>query len=183
MRAFGRVLLTLAACGAWLAVLSSAIARPSAQDLPTVVEFKPPPPPAQPIAYSHRAHLEQGLECLECHVSAETDARATFPPTSTCMSCHAKTTTRSAEIVKLAGYDGRNEGVPWARVYRLPVFVYFSHAQHMTPAAGLSCETCHGNVRGMDLMQKVKDTSMAACMECHKEKSAPNRCDSCHDPI
>lgn len=165
-----------------MAAFILSLAFPAAQEKPEA-EFKPPPPPAQPIAYSHRAHLEQALDCIDCHTKVDTESRATLPPTSTCMSCHGTTRTRSAEIEKLAGYHSRNEGVPWERVYRLAPFVYFSHAAHVSVKANVTCETCHGEVREMDLMQKVKDTSMAACVACHKQRNAPNQCDSCHDPI
>jgi hypothetical protein len=47
--------------------------------------------------------------------------------------------------------------------------------------ATMTCETCHGNVRELTEMQKLKDTSMAACMACHTEMAAPTRCDSCHE--
>ena len=174
-------------CGAvviaWLAGIVVTVARPSRQDVPPAAQFRPVPAPAQPIAYSHRAHVEQGLVCVDCHVSAAIAERATLPPTSTCMSCHNKTTTRSAEIEKLAGYDGRKADVPWARVYRLPEYVFFSHQVHVAPATQLTCDTCHGDVATMDATQKVRDTSMAACMECHRATSAPNLCDSCHEPL
>ena len=30
----------------------------------------------QPIAYSHRVHIDRGLQCLDCHIGADTLARA-----------------------------------------------------------------------------------------------------------
>jgi hypothetical protein len=97
------------------------------------------------------------------------------------MRCHASVKADSPEIQKLAGFDTRKEDVPWKRVYRLPTFVFFSHRVHSS-AKSMACETCHGDVREMAMMQKVKDISMSACMQCHTERSAPNRCDFCHEP-
>jgi hypothetical protein len=171
-----------ALCGAWLAVFFVAVSRPAAQAAPTPGEYKPPPAPEQPIAYNHRLHLAQGLECLTCHVTAETGDHATLPPTATCMRCHVRVKTESPDIQKLTSFDSRKEDVPWRRVYRLAEYVYFSHKVHLSSDKSVTCQTCHGNVREMDVMQKVKDTSMAACTECHKQHSAPVKCDTCHEP-
>jgi hypothetical protein len=143
-------------------------------------EYKPIPPPEQPIPYSHKTHLDQGLTCLMCHGTVETEDFASLPPTSTCMGCHTTVKIDSASIQKLKEYDDKNQQVPWRRVYREPNFVYFSHKQHVVNAK-VTCDVCHGNVAEMEQMQKVKDTSMAACMECHKTHSAPMGCDSCHE--
>ena len=152
-----------------------------AQAPPPAGEFKPPPAPEQPIAYSHKTHVALGLQCSACHATAETDDRATLPATSTCMQCHATAKVESTEIQKLAGYHTRKEEVPWRRVYRLPDYVYFSHQVHAPADKSFTCDACHGAVRDMTVMQKVKDTSMAACTECHTQRNAPKRCDSCHE--
>jgi len=166
----------------WAAAVCFA-AFPAAQQEPAAApssDYKPPPPPEQPIPYSHKTHLAQGLKCVDCHETAESDDHATLPATSTCMGCHSNVKTDSPHIQKLKEWDDKNETVPWRRVYRLPEFVYFSHKQHVTDAK-VGCETCHGNVPQMEVMQKVRDISMAACIECHKSKSAPVNCDTCHE--
>jgi Cytochrome c7 and related cytochrome c len=163
------------------ALLQVAVLIQAAQDTPPAGEFRPPPPPEQPIAFSHRTHITQGLTCTACHSGAETADRATLPATATCMGCHARVKTESPEIQKLAGFDSKREEVPWRRVYRLPDYVPFSHRVHVS-AGKTSCESCHGNVREMTVMQKVRDTSMATCMQCHTERSAPVQCNACHEP-
>ena len=177
----------LVAAGVWALAGWAATARaagsPLAQGVPPPPpgEFRPPPPPPQPIAYSHKQHLAQGFDCVFCHATARTDAHATLPPTATCMACHTAIKTDSPEIQKLKDFDARKEDVPWKRVYRLADYVYFSHETHAAADPAITCDTCHGNVRDMEMMQKVKDTSMAACMDCHKQRSAPILCDSCHE--
>ena len=166
-----------------MALFFAAVSTPMAQAVQQQTgEFRPPPPPEQPIPYNHKLHLAQGLECLTCHETAETADHATLPPTATCMRCHAKVKTDSPDVQKLAAFDGKKEDVPWRRVYRLPEYVYFSHKTHLASDKSVTCQTCHGNVREMTVMQKVKDTSMAACVECHKQRSAPVTCDTCHEP-
>jgi hypothetical protein len=157
-------------------------AAPQEPPSPPTGAYRPPPPPEQPIAYSHKQHLAQGLDCAMCHVTARTDNHATLPPTATCMGCHATVKADSPEIQKVKDFDSRKEDVPWKRVYRLADYVYFSHKTHVTADPPLTCDACHGNVRELDVMQKLKDISMAACVECHKQRSATIRCDGCHEP-
>jgi hypothetical protein len=166
---------------AWATVAYVADISPSAQEPSAQQEFKPPPPPAQPIPYSHKTHLAQGLKCAQCHESAETDDEATLPATPMCMRCHATIKIESPHIQQLKDWQDKNEIVPWRRVYRLPSFVDFSHKQHVTDAK-VTCDVCHGNVPQMDQMQKVKDISMGACIECHTARSAPANCNTCHEP-
>jgi predicted CXXCH cytochrome family protein len=169
--------------GAAVAVLAGVTASAvQAPGVPLTAEYRPPPAPEQPIPYSHKTHLAQGLQCMGCHETADSAERAALPPTNTCMGCHTKVRTDSAHIQALKGWHEKGEAVPWRRVYRLPNFVYFSHKQHVADAK-VGCDVCHGEVAQMDQMQKVKDTSMAACVDCHKSHSAPEQCDSCHEPL
>jgi cytochrome c553 len=65
---------------------------------PQSAEFRPLPPPEQPVAFSHKLHVTLGLACTGCHASAQTGDRATLPPTATCMTCHTSVRTDSVEI-------------------------------------------------------------------------------------
>lgn len=141
-----------------------------------------PPPPEQPLPYSHKQHLTLGLDCATCHPVPEPGRAATIPPTSTCMTCHAQVKIDSPAVQELARAHGSGEAIAWKRVYRLPSYVDFSHKVHVSGTRAATCETCHGPVREMDVMQRVKDISMASCLACHQERQAPARCDSCHDP-
>ena len=154
--------------------------------MPAVIGFQTPmqisvPPPDQPIPYSHRQHLALGLACQKCHTMPEPGAAATLPGTATCMSCHAQTKPDSPAIQRLAAAHASGEAIPWQRVYRVPDYVSFSHKRHVTGPAAATCDVCHGPVREMDVMQKVRDTSMPACLECHEARGASTRCDTCHD--
>ena len=144
-------------------------------------QYTPPPAPEQPLPYSHKDHLKLGLGCATCHTMPEPGDAATIPPTGKCMECHAHVETDSLAIQQLAAAHEKGELIEWQRVYRVPSFVFFSHKQHVIDAV-MPCETCHGAVREMEITQKVKDTSMPACMACHEERGAPNTCDTCHDP-
>ena len=90
-------------------------------------------PSVQPIAYSHKQHIALGLQCLDCHISADTSAAATIPNVRKCMLCHAKVATAKPEIKKLAGYANSQREIPWQRVYGFPreALVKFQHAPHV----------------------------------------------------
>lgn len=141
-----------------------------------------PPPPEQPLPYSHKQHLALGLECATCHTMPDPGHEATLPPSATCMTCHASVNVERASIRQLAAAHAAGENIPWKRVYRLPSYVTFSHRLHLAGPQASTCEACHGAVREMDVMQRVKDMSMASCLECHQERRASTRCDACHDP-
>src|SRR5258707_9447939 len=84
----------------------------------------------QPIAYSHKQHIALGLQCLDCHSSADTGAAATIPSVRKCMLCHAKVASSKPEIQKLAAYANRQREIPWQRVYGFSreALVKFQHA-------------------------------------------------------
>ena len=133
----------------------------------------------QPLPFSHRAHTELNLKCMECHKGAEQGREAGIPPESLCMNCHVTVKAQSPAIVALTGYFKRKEPVSWARLYRLPDFVSFSHKRHFGKAQ-IACSTCHGEVERRDVLVKEKAIGMQSCMACHDKRKANNNCDACH---
>ena len=148
---------------------------------PTPVKKSTPLPIVQPIPYSHKQHLALGLECKTCHEVREPGDFAGIPATSKCMTCHVQIKKEIPAIQRLADYDKRKEEVPWKRIYRIADYVYFSHKVHLASGKA-TCESCHGQVRQRDVLFKEKDsTSMASCMDCHRENAVPITCDFCHE--
>lgn len=144
-------------------------------------EHAEPVPVEQPLPYSHKTHVALGLNCRDCHAIADPGFAAGYPAEATCMACHAAIKTDSPHIQLLAKLNAEGTAVPWNRVYRVPDFVWFSHASHVEDAA-VECETCHGPVAQREVLFQEKPTTMAACMDCHARNNAPNDCDLCHDP-
>jgi hypothetical protein len=140
-----------------------------------------PPPPEQPIPFSHRKHVSQGLKCAECHPMPDPGDFAEIVSTEKCMQCHSAIKTDSPAIQKLADFHRRGGQVPWEPVYLVADYVFFSHKVHTTQA-GAECADCHGPVGERDALAKERDISMAACMECHRAKSASLECNYCHEP-
>jgi hypothetical protein len=94
------------------------------------------------------------------------------------MRCHASIATDKPDIQRLAEAAKNEDPIVWARVYRVPSFVTFSHKTHTS--AGSKCEDCHGPVAERTAIALEKDTSMGTCIACHQAKGAPSTCDTCH---
>ncbi|QIE60130.1 c-type cytochrome [Rasiella rasia] len=151
--------------------------------------------PVQPIHYSHRIHAgENQIDCKYCHSSARKSKTSGIPSLNVCMNCHKNISEVSedtyamgknefgvdynAEIQKLykaVGWDeasqtytGETEPVKWVRIHNLPDFAYFNHSQHVT-VAGVECQTCHGPVEEMEIMEQFSPLTMGWCINCHRE--------------
>jgi Cytochrome c7 and related cytochrome c len=154
----------------------------TAQGSPAATAEKLPlPPPEQPIPFDHKLHVGLGAQCLDCHKIQPDGFAAGYPAAAVCMACHAAIKADSAPIQKLAAAEKSQQPIEWARVYRVPDFVWFSHQTHVVDAK-VACDTCHGPVAERQVIFKEKPTSMVSCMDCHARHKAPNDCDLCHNP-
>jgi hypothetical protein len=131
--------------------------------------------PDQPIKFSHAVHAGQNkTDCIYCHSFAQISKTAGIPPLNVCMNCHllVRNGSRSGafEISKIVDASGDKVPVEWIKVYNLPDYVFFSHAQH-TGAGNLNCTECHGNVQEMNRIVQVSDLSMGWCIDCHRTRN------------
>jgi len=149
--------------------------------------------PVQPIHYSHKIHAgDNGIDCKYCHSAARVSKHSNITSLNVCMNCHKninevdETTATpeyskafyDGEIQKLydavgwdpatQSYTGKTQPVKWVRIHNLPDHVYFNHAQHVT-VAGVECQTCHGPVEEMEIMQQHAPLTMGWCINCHRE--------------
>jgi len=58
--------------------------------------------------------------------------------------------------------------IEWVRIHALPDHVYFNHAQHVT-VGKQECQTCHGPVEEMAVLEQYSPLSMGWCINCHRE--------------
>jgi hypothetical protein len=124
--------------------------------------------PLQPVPYSHRLHVGQlGLDCRYCHANVERAPLAMVPPTETCMNCHQLVKTDSKMLEPIRTSWEKHEPMQWARIHKLPDYVYFDHSVHVT--AGVGCAECHGRIDQMERVRMVKPLSMGWCLECHRD--------------
>jgi mono/diheme cytochrome c family protein len=153
--------------------------------------------PVQPIYYSHKVHAGiNQISCLYCHGAAWESRHAAIPSVNVCMNCHKTITSYekgpklydengdevdgTAEINKLfkyAGFDPKNalawdpskaKPIEWIKIHNLPDHVYFNHSQHVR-AGNVQCQTCHGDITGMDEVKQHAELSMGWCVNCHRD--------------
>lgn len=141
-------------------------------------ESPPAGAPASPtqIPFSHQVHVEEvGVQCLFCHSDAIRAPQASLPSLDTCMTCHAYVTVdedaQSQVDQVIQAYESQAR-VQWPDVYKQPDFVYFSHRPHV--ANGVACQTCHGPVETMTLVEQRVDMNMGFCLNCHQERIKQN---------
>ena len=136
--------------------------------------------PVQPIAYTHKVHLGNGMQCTDCHVGVDQGPDARIPSVNFCMTCHQVIATDKPEIKKLAAYRARGEDIPWQRVYGFEpsAHVKFNHAPHVR--AGVDCSVCHADMRQQTVAERKVDHTMGFCLNCHRQKSASVDCVTCH---
>jgi hypothetical protein len=120
----------------------------------------------QPVPFSHEHHVSGlGIDCRYCHTSVETSSFAGLPSTEICMGCHSQIWKDSPLLEPVRASLRTGTPLKWTRVHDLPEFVYFNHSIHV--AKGIGCESCHGRVDQMPLMQKAESLQMVWCLDCH----------------
>jgi len=141
--------------------------------------------PEQPIKFSHKLHAGKwGIECQYCHSGASKGKSAVIPSVNVCMNCHKGIksgpehgTKEIGKIYDAIGWDvdkqqykeGYNqEPVEWVRIHNLPDHVYFNHAQHVN-AGQVECQTCHGEIQEMDVVEQHSTLGMGWCIDCHRD--------------
>ena len=165
-------MLAIAAAVAGLSASAQApLYQPPSKDLPREVG-------PQPVPFDHLLHMQHRMDCGDCHPGSTASPRAGLPDRDRCMLCHQSIATENPAVRQLAALPAGSK-IPWQRVYRVPDFVFFSHAEHAT--ADLSCADCHGPVRERSKLMQEVSTNMVACMNCHAERQVSNECFLCHD--
>jgi c(7)-type cytochrome triheme protein len=170
----GRRLAAAGAGAALVAALALAAVLAATRSAPAV---------AQPIAFSHRSHVEgEELECTECHVGAEEGVHAGLPGIRECAECHRRAKGEHPDEPAVREYAKKGEQIPFVQINRNAGHVYFSHRVHVK-LAGMECQECHGDVVELgDALQVpvAALASMKACMACHQQRGASNECAACH---
>ena len=90
---------------------------------------------------------------MYCHSGVTKSHYATIPAVETCMGCHKLVHTDAPEIKKLKQYYDEKRPVEWEPVNNLPEHAHFNHERHLK--AGVGCQTCHGQINKMEVVEKV----------------------------
>jgi mono/diheme cytochrome c family protein len=125
--------------------------------------------PTQPIKFSHKLHAGYyEIDCKFCHSGVEKGKSAVIPSANVCMNCHGELRRGSPEIQKIYNAIEKNEPIQWVRIHNLPDLSYFNHSQHVK-VGGIECQTCHGEIQEMEVVQQVSLLTMGWCINCHRE--------------
>ncbi len=139
------------------------------------------------------------IDCKYCHSSARTSKTSGIPSLNVCMNCHKSIyeyagnpegpsaediaaghtnefyTGEIKKLYKAVGWDeenqqytGESQPVEWVRIHNLPDFAYFNHSQHVS-VAGIECQTCHGPIEEMEVVEQFAPLTMGWCVNCHRE--------------
>lgn len=136
----------------------------------------------QPIRYNHKKHIEDAeLECIDCHLNVENQARASIPNIEICGDCHDDVEAENPQERKVAEFVAENVRIPWQQIHSVPDYAYFSHRRHVK-LAQIECITCHGDVAQMDqpFVKPFQEIKMDWCMDCHEQRAVSNDCYACH---
>jgi Cytochrome c7 and related cytochrome c len=136
--------------------------------------------PVQPIQFTHKLHLQNGMQCVDCHRGVDKGPVAGIPSVTFCMTCHQVIATDRPEIKKVAAYMQRGEDIPWQRVYyyQPSAHVSFDHAPHIR--AGVACAACHGDMKQQTVAVRAVNLTMGYCLDCHRARKASVDCVTCH---
>ncbi len=146
--------------------------------------------PTQPIPYSHRLHAgTMQMPCQYCHSGVLKSRQAGVPTVDKCMNCHKVTKVDSPYIKELTAIYSSGAPLKWKRIHTLPDYVFFDHRPHV--AAGILCQTCHGEVQTMDVVYQHMSMRMGNCLGCHRDphdalpanskiQQGPDNCNACH---
>lgn len=162
--------------------------------------------PEQPIKFSHKIHAgDDKIDCNYCHSSARHSKTSGIPSLNLCMNCHVyinggdKTFLYNGEeypmaeeiqkIYKHLDYDPKTgkygdnpTPVKWIKVHNLPDHAFFSHQQHVT-VGNQQCQTCHGPVEEMDVVEQHSKLTMGWCIECHKTTGVSTKDNGYYDEM
>jgi hypothetical protein len=145
--------------------------------------------PPQPLPYSHQVHIAAGVECIYCHPGVDSGPVAGIPSLAKCMGCHLNVDPQDpaaqADVDQLIAKWDAKEPVQWVKINDQPDFVQFNHRPHV--AAGVACETCHGDVSQVDYPNRYNH-NMGWCLSCHRDvgREHPEKlnrlldCATCH---
>lgn len=130
------------------------------------------------IIFSHKAHMDRGVDCLACHQNIEgsTDVRESHLPTmDTCSMCHGE---------DVGSKCAKCHTVPDepAKVKRPETGLHFSHKNHLGRVNG-DCKACHARIAKSTRTSSLKLPTMDDCISCHRKDYGSLKCLTCHEDM
>jgi hypothetical protein len=67
-------------------------------------------------------------------------------------------------------YGDNPKPVRWIRIHNLPDHAFFNHSMHVK-GAGVTCQTCHGPIQEMEVVEQYSTLQMGWCVNCHRTRN------------
>ena len=122
------------------------------------------------------------IDCNYCHTGVRKSKNANIPSTNICMNCHSQIKTDSPKLQVLRDAVKNNTPIEWVRVHNLPDLAYFNHSQHVK-VGGLECQTCHGPIEKMEVVQQYSPLTMGWCINCHRQTVVKSEGNAYYDKL
>lgn len=134
-----------------------------------------------PLAFSHALHYgEEGLDCVSCHATFDSEEDPGMPVLAQCMLCHEEIDAEKPPERQIATlFDG--ETYRAQRISALPEEVVFSHPDHALDEE--LCSSCHEGIEENERLDGRVAVSMDDCSSCHAKLGIASECSTCHSEI
>ncbi|MEQ8763703.1 MAG: cytochrome c3 family protein [Planctomycetota bacterium] len=132
------------------------------------------------VAFPHRVHMDEGLECTDCHTPDEESEDPGPTLLETCEICHEGIDEEKPADQHAARFY--EEGL-WAgpKFSQLSDELLFDHKRHID-ATG-DCSSCHGDIGAAETIGPEVSVSKPECLSCHESRGVPSECATCHSRI
>ena len=137
---------------------------------------------AEPLlAFSHALHHgQEGLDCIGCHSTYDSEEEPGMPVKGQCMLCHADIDAEKPPERQIAALFDGDVNRAQSQSALSPEIV-FSHPTHATDAE--LCGTCHEGIETSERLDERMAVSMDECSACHATLGVANECSTCHSEI
>jgi hypothetical protein len=139
--------------------------------------------------FSHRLHLQQGLECVECHTAAARSTKVEdnlLPAKSVCLGCHEEAEIPAPPSTRLSKFSHALH----LRMGNVAPYIAgaIDHQNYLQPPGDIRrhlnsrnpCQACHRGLEESDQVTGAALPQMADCLVCHTQIDAPFSCEDCH---
>lgn len=142
--------------------------------------------------FSHRLHLAQDLECVECHTAAASSTKVDdnlLPTKSVCLGCHEDAEIPVPPATRLSKFSHALH----LRMGNVAPYIAgaIDHQNYLEPPGDIRrhlnsknpCQACHRGLEESDQVTRAALPQMADCLVCHTQIEAPFSCEDCHANI
>lgn len=131
--------------------------------------------------FSHQAHLETGLACIDCHGEDDVGYNA-MPELEFCNECHEEMDEEKPEDQRASWFFDEEGKGRWAHTLKQSDEIIFDHGAHVPDEE--SCQNCHAGIEKAVDIRLGQQVSMATCMACHEQQvPEKNECATCHQVL